>query len=62
MYPHGIMSEIYGFGKGAVLSTACIAPGTIVFLALWLIGILACGICTPIFILLNYTFYVPNST
>lgn len=40
MYPHGIKSELQGFGKGAVLSTAKLSPWTIVLIALWFIGLL----------------------
>lgn len=40
MYPGGIKSELQGFGKGAVLSTANLAASTTVLVALWLIGLI----------------------
>ncbi|WP_276355143.1 glycosyltransferase family 2 protein [Cohnella caldifontis] len=40
MYEQGIRSEIQGFGKGAVLSTAALTPGTIALTAIWLVGLL----------------------
>jgi len=47
MYPYGIKSEIEGFGKGAVLSTSRLEVATIIFIALWLIGLLAVEFITP---------------
>ncbi|WP_135553900.1 glycosyltransferase [Paenibacillus cymbidii] len=41
MYPQGIRSELEGFSKGAVLSTGKLRPGTIVCVALWMIGLIA---------------------
>ncbi|WP_068783586.1 glycosyltransferase [Paenibacillus phocaensis] len=40
MYPNGIRSELEGFGKGAVLSTAKLRLATTVLVALWLIGLI----------------------
>lgn len=40
MYPRGIRSEVEGFAKGAVLSTAVLTFGTIVLIAAWLIGLI----------------------
>ncbi len=40
MYAQGIRSELQGFGKGAVLSTSSLSPGTILLIALWLVGLL----------------------
>lgn len=40
MYPHGIRSEIQGFGKGAVLSTAVLSKRTVLLVAVWLIGLI----------------------
>lgn len=40
MYPGGIVSEIEGFSKGAVLSTSKLNGLTTLFVALWLIGLI----------------------
>ncbi|AFK86208.1 MULTISPECIES: glycosyltransferase [Thermoanaerobacterium] len=47
MYPYGIKSEIEGFGKGTILSTSRLEITTTIFIALWLIGLLAVEIITP---------------
>lgn len=39
MYPNGIGSELQGFGKGAVLSTAALRPATTVLIAIWVLGL-----------------------
>ncbi len=39
MYPKGIRSELEGFAKGAVLSSATLHPLTLVFTGLWLTGL-----------------------
>jgi 4,4'-diaponeurosporenoate glycosyltransferase len=39
MYAQGIRSEIQGFGKGAVLSTSSLSLGTILLVAVWLVGL-----------------------
>lgn len=41
MYPNGIRSELEGFGKGAVLSTAKLRPATTLLVAAWLVGLIA---------------------
>ncbi|MGG6311918.1 glycosyltransferase [Paenibacillus macerans] len=41
MYPHGIRSELQGFGKGAVLSTAKLSVATTLLAAVWLLGLIA---------------------
>lgn len=41
MYPNGIHSELEGFGKGAVLSTAKLRPATTLLVAAWLLGLIA---------------------
>ncbi|WP_315971309.1 hypothetical protein [Paenibacillus sp. N3.4] len=41
MYPSGIQSAIQGFGKGAVLSTSTLSPGTITLIAIWVVGLIA---------------------
>ncbi|WP_168121876.1 glycosyltransferase family A protein [Paenibacillus sp. HB172176] len=53
MYPHGIRSELEGFSKGAVLSTATLSPWTILPTALWTIGLLA-SCAMPFFIGSSY--------
>lgn len=47
MYPNGLQSELQGFGKGAVLSTATLRPLTIIAIAAWIVGLLASGFATP---------------
>ena len=47
MYPNGIISEIHGFSKGAILSTAVLSPITITFIAIWMLGLLSVGLITP---------------
>lgn len=54
MYPNGIVSELQGFGKGAVLSTATLCPATVVMIAFWVIGLLATGIAAPIFLIFRH--------
>ncbi|MRN54681.1 glycosyltransferase [Paenibacillus monticola] len=41
MYPQGLKSELQGFGKGAVLSTAKLSIWTIMLVALWFLGLIA---------------------
>lgn len=53
MYPNGIREEIYGFGKGAVLSTSNLMPSTMILTVLWVLGLLATGFGTPILVLLH---------
>lgn len=59
MYPNGIKSEMQGFGKGAVLSTATLHPATVVLVALWLAGLLAAGFVTPFLFLLGHPWALP---
>lgn len=40
MYPNGMRSEVQGFGKGAVLSTATLRFPTVLLIAIWVIGLL----------------------
>lgn len=62
MYPDGLKSEMQGFGKGAVLSTATLRTVTTVFISIWLVGLLATEIMTPFLLLskhqLGLTFLV----
>lgn len=39
MYPNGLKSELQGFGKGAVLSTATLRPATVLLIAFWIAGL-----------------------
>ncbi|WP_138494852.1 glycosyltransferase [Paenibacillus pinistramenti] len=41
MYPDGIRSELEGFSKGAVNSTAQLSPYTVLLVAVWFIGLAA---------------------
>lgn len=59
MYPNGIRSELQGFGKGAVLSTATLRPLTILCIAVWIVGLLASQFVTPILFLAGSTYTLP---
>lgn len=59
MYPYGLKGEIDGFGKGAILSTTNLMPGTLVFVILWVIGLLASGLGTPVLLLLWHPYAIP---
>lgn len=59
MYPYGIKSEIEGFGKGAVLSTAALKPATILLIALWVLGLLTVGLITPFLLFMRNTWALP---
>jgi glycosyltransferase involved in cell wall biosynthesis len=51
MYPGGIASELQGFGKGAVISTSCLMPATVLLIAVWLVGLFATGFGVPVLLL-----------
>ena len=51
MYPAGIKSEIQGFGKGALLSTATLRPATVLIILFWLLGLFAVEFMTPLLLL-----------
>lgn len=59
MYTGGFRSLIQGFGKGAILSTATLRKPTVIFIAVWLIGLLACEFITPFFILNGHIWTMP---
>lgn len=59
MYPTGIKSEIQGFGKGALLSTATLHPGTVSIIVFWLLGLFAVEFLTPLLLLFNPSFVTP---
>lgn len=59
MYPYGIRSELQGFGKGAVLSTATLRPLTILCISVWIIGLLASQFVTPVLFLLGSAYVLP---
>jgi glycosyltransferase involved in cell wall biosynthesis len=59
MYQNGINSEIQGFSKGAVLSTATLTPATILFIALWVLGLFAVGLITPFLLIFMYPLSLP---
>jgi hypothetical protein len=48
MYPYGLRSELEGFGKGAVLSTATLSPFTVALIVPWLLGLIAVQFATPV--------------
>ncbi|QAY65456.1 glycosyltransferase [Paenibacillus protaetiae] len=56
MYPGGIKDEIEGFSKGAVLSTSTLNPWTIVFVALWVLGLI---VSESVFAFIGTSFLVP---
>jgi len=41
MYPHGWRSELEGFAKGAILSTSSLSPWTLLFVIVWIVGLVA---------------------
>jgi len=41
MYPLGWKSELEGFAKGAILSTSSLSVRTLVFVVLWIVGLIA---------------------
>lgn len=47
MYPNGLQSEMQGFGKGAVLSTATLRPATVLLIAFWIAGLFISEFATP---------------
>lgn len=59
MYPYGLKSEINGFGKGAILSTTNLMPGTLLLVVLWVVGLLVSGIGSLVFLCLWHPFAVP---
>ncbi|MGB8455238.1 MAG: glycosyltransferase family 2 protein [Anaerocolumna sp.] len=59
MYPDGLRSELQGFAKGAFLSTATLRPLSIICMAIWLIGLLAVEIITPVLLLMGNTYAIP---
>lgn len=59
MYPGGLKSELEGFGKGAVLSTACLTPATIWLIAVWLVGLLAVGFGAPALLIAKQALALP---
>lgn len=56
MYPQGIQSEVQGFGKGAVLSTSRLSPGTILLVAIWVVGLIA---SETFFLFINTSWALP---
>ena len=54
MYPGGLGSLVQGFGKGAVLSTATLRMPTVLLIAFWLVGLLACEFATPFLLLFSH--------
>ncbi|MBB6733121.1 glycosyltransferase [Cohnella zeiphila] len=56
MYPQGIVSEIQGFAKSAVLSTGSLRPGTIALVAAWVVGLIA---SESFFIFLGSSWAIP---
>ncbi|QHQ62902.1 glycosyltransferase [Anaerocolumna sedimenticola] len=59
MYPGGIQSELQGFGKGAVLSTANLRPLTIIWIGLWFVGLVAAEFVTPVLMILGNVYATP---
>jgi 4,4'-diaponeurosporenoate glycosyltransferase len=59
MYPYSLKSQIHGFGKGAILSTTSLMPGTLIFVVLWTIGLLVTGIGAPVFLILWHPYTIP---
>jgi glycosyltransferase involved in cell wall biosynthesis len=61
MYPGGIKSELQGFGKGAVMSTASLTPATVLLVAVWLLGLLAAGLGAPLLLIARHPWALPFS-
>jgi glycosyltransferase involved in cell wall biosynthesis len=54
-----LKDEVNGFGKGALLSTSNLKPATMLFVVLWIVGLLASGFCAPVFLLLRHPWAMP---
>ncbi len=54
MYPGGLLSELQGFGKGALASTSCLMPATVLIISVWLAGLFATGFGAPILLLAGH--------
>ena len=59
MYSNGIVSELQGFGKGAVLSTATLRLPTTLLIAFWLIGLFAVEFATPFLFIFHHVWAWP---
>lgn len=59
MYPNGLNSQIQGFSKGAILSTATLTPLTILFIALWVLGLFSVGLITPFLLYFTHPLALP---
>ncbi|MBM7681299.1 glycosyltransferase involved in cell wall biosynthesis [Pullulanibacillus pueri] len=56
MYPQGIKSEFQGFGKGAVLSTTSLRAPTLLFVVLWILGLV---VSESFLFFLETSFFLP---
>jgi len=54
-----LKEEIQGFVKGAVLSTSDTKLATMLFIVLWLVGLLASGFATPVLLILGSDYAIP---
>lgn len=61
MYPGGIGSQLQGFGKGAVLSTACLTAATVLMIAFWLAGLFITGFGAPALLIAGHEWALPFS-
>ena len=59
MYPNGLNSQIQGFSKSAVLSTATLTPLTILFIALWVLGLFSVELITPFLLYFTHPLALP---
>jgi len=59
MYPGGILSELQGFGKGALISTSCLTPQTVLLIAVWLAGLFVAGFGAPALLLAGHPWALP---
>jgi 4,4'-diaponeurosporenoate glycosyltransferase len=59
MYPNGIKSELQGFSKGAVLSTATLRPATTIVIALWILGLFSIEFITPFLLIYRHSWFLP---
>jgi len=54
-----LKDEVNGFGKGAVLSTSNLKPATLLFVVLWIVGLLASGFLAPVLLCINPALALP---
>lgn len=56
MYPNGFRSELEGFAKGAVLSASTLHPYTLLFIIVWILGLIASSLS---FFFIGHSAFLP---